>query len=106
MKRAAILVASVVLASSAPLISQSPAAADTPGCVTQQEFYQVHRGQRMSRVHEVFDTTGRVAWRRGDRLHRYYKICRVPLTRSTAVHVIYGEEGGSWVMRRKWADAQ
>jgi hypothetical protein len=61
---------------------------------------------RMGRVHQVFNTEGRVAWRDGKRMHRYYKICRVPLTRRTAVHVIYRKEQGIWEMRRKWADAQ
>jgi hypothetical protein len=106
MKRAAILVASAVLASGAHIISASPAAADTPGCVTQQEFNQVHRERRMSRVHQVFDTKGRVASRDANRMHRYYKICGVPFTRRQAVHVIYREDQGVWKLRRKWADAQ
>jgi hypothetical protein len=106
MKQAAILVASAVLAMSAPIISASPVAADTPGCVPQQEFNQVHRGMRMSRVHQVFDTAGRVASRDASRMHRYYKICRVPFTQRQAVHVIYRKDHGVWEMRRKWADAQ
>lgn len=106
MKRAAILVASAVLASSAPIITASPAAADTPGCVTQQKFNQVHRGMRMSRVHQVFDTAGRVASRDASRMHRYYKTCGVPFTRRQAVHVINRKDHGVWEMRRKWADAQ
>lgn len=106
MKRAAILVAGAVLASSAPFFSASPAAADTPGCVTQREFDQVHRGMRMAHVHHVFDTAGRVASRDAGRMHRYYKICGVPLTLHNAVHVIYRKDHGAWEMRRKWADAQ
>ena len=106
MKRAAILVASAVLASSAPMISASPAAADTPGCVTQQEFNHVHRGMRMNGVHQVFDTTGRVASRDAGRMHRYYKICGVPFTRRQAVHVTYRKDHDVWELRRKWADAQ
>ena len=76
MKRAAFLVASALLVPSAPIISASPAAADTPGFVTQQEFNQVHRGMRMSRIHQVFDTAGRVALRDAGRMHGYYKISR------------------------------
>jgi hypothetical protein len=106
MKRASILVATAVLASSAPMISASPAAADTAGCVTQQEFNQVRRGMRMSRAHHVFDKTGRVASRDVTRMHRYYKICDVQLTRRQAVHVIYRKDRGVWELRRKWADAQ
>lgn len=106
MKRGGLLVASVLLASTAAFVSASPAAADTPGCVTEQEFYAVHLGMTKARVHEVFDTSGRLAWRHGDRMHRYYKVCRVRLTRHQAVHVIYREKNGVWVMRRKWADAQ
>jgi hypothetical protein len=106
MRRAAILVASAVLATSATAISVSPAAADTPGCVTRQEFNQVHRGMRMSRVHQVFDTVGRVASRDASRMHRYYKICGVPFTHRQAVHVIYRKDHGVWELRRKWANAQ
>lgn len=106
MKRVAIIVASVVLASSAPVISASPASADTPGCVTHQEFNQVHRGMRMARVHQVFDTAGRVASRDASRMHRYYRICHVPFTPHQAVHVVYRKNHGVWEMRRKWADAQ
>lgn len=106
MKRAAILVASAVLASSAPIFSAASAAADTPGCVSQQEFYQVHRGMRMARVQHVFDTAGRLAWRHEHRMNRYYKICGVPFTPRQAVHVIYRKHHGVWKLRRKWADAQ
>ena len=106
MKRAAIIVASGLLASSAPIISASPAMADTPGCVTEHEFNRVHRGMPMARVHEIFDTAGRVASRDANRMHRYYKICHVPFTRRQAVHVIYRKDNGVWEMRRKWANAQ
>lgn len=106
-RRGAILCASVVMTSSAWLVvSMSPASADTPGCVTQQEFYAVSHGMRMARVHAVFDTRGRLAWRHGERMHRYYKICNVRFTRHMAVHAIYRQQGGAWVLRRNWADAQ
>ena len=51
--------------------------------------------------------TGRVAWR--DAATGCTGTTRSVASRSPgvqAVHVIYGEDGGSWVMRRKWADAQ
>jgi hypothetical protein len=106
MKRAAILVAGAILASSAPIVSASPGAADTPGCVSRQEFYQVHRGMRMARVHHVFDTAGRLARRDAHRMNRYYKICGVPFTPRQAVHVVYRKHDGVCKLRRKWADAQ
>jgi hypothetical protein len=79
---------------------------DTPGCVTRQEFYQVRPGMRIGGVHQVFDTAGRVASRDASRINRYYKVCRVSFTPRTAVHVIYRNDRGVWVMQRKWADAQ
>lgn len=100
------LVTSVLLGTTAPLISAARASADTPGCVTRHEFNEVHRGMRMARVHDVFDTRGRLAWQKPTREARYHKICHVRLTRHQAVHVVYWKEQGVWVLHRKWADAQ
>jgi len=37
----------------------APASADTPTCVDRAEFKKVERGMKMSRVHAVFDVSGK-----------------------------------------------
>ena len=57
-KMAAALAATAV--ASFGVVALAPAAsADTPGCVTRAEFRQVHKGMTKTRVHRVFDTSGR-----------------------------------------------
>ena len=41
------------------LLSPSPAAHASPGCVTQKEFQQVKKGFKKKRVHNIFDTAGK-----------------------------------------------
>ena len=68
----------------APLTIASPAAADTPGCVTKAEFKTVKKGWGMARVHRVFDTKGKqVLFISGTEYFpamqsREYKACKKP----------------------------
>lgn len=57
----------------------SPAAADTPGCVTRSEFETVYRHETVASVNDHFDTGGLVVddlwWRNGHDLVRSYRKC-------------------------------
>lgn len=103
MKRA-IVTALMVLG--APLaLPVAPAQADTPGCVTRGEYYQVHKGVRMKRVHAIFDTRGRWAARGPS---KYYRICGVsgPIARH-GVQVVYRKgTKGYWRVVAKYTSAE
>jgi hypothetical protein len=51
------------------------AQADSPGCVSKGEYAHVHRGMRMSQVHRLFDTDGRVDLSIGRVSIRKYRPC-------------------------------
>ena len=61
-----------------PLMSASPASADTPGCVTKREFRGVEKGWSIERVHRRFDTAGRLEFVSGAYKSREYRPCRHP----------------------------
>ncbi len=54
------LVLAVLAAASLLMVDPAPVAADTPGCVTRNEYNQIRRGATRSRVTSVFDIPGRV----------------------------------------------
>ena len=47
-----------VVVSTNGVVNQSPAQADTPGCVTKREFLNTPRGTPIRRVHRIYDTHG------------------------------------------------
>jgi hypothetical protein len=79
-------------------------AADTPGCVTRAEYRSVHAGDRMSRVHRIFDIRGRrmsIATSGGFASQiRSYKTC----SQFSSVAIAYDKEpGGVWRLAAKSA---
>lgn len=53
----AAIAASVALIAT-PILTAAPAQADTPGCVSRNEFGLVKKGWTKARVHRLFDTSG------------------------------------------------
>lgn len=74
--------AGAALALGSTVVVSSPAAADTPGCVTKSEFRKVRKDMKRERVHRIFDTNGRQTytyWIGGDHYSgREYRACRHP----------------------------
>ena len=68
------VVASLVLVVFAGSLA-APASADTPGCVSHQEFRRISVGDSRHRVHRVFDTRGGQIFSRGQREERAYSTC-------------------------------
>ena len=48
--------AGLALAVVGAAVTASPAAADTPGCVTKKEYRRIHKGMTTKRVLRIFDT--------------------------------------------------
>ena len=98
----AALFAVISVALSSLAIVPAATAADTPGCVTRNEFYSVHKGMRMSRVHSIWDTRGRVTGRDVGVQDRAYRICHV----GQGVYAEYAFRKGVWRLQLKRANAQ
>ena len=98
----AALVAVISVALSTLVIVPAATAADTPGCVTRHEFYSVHKGMRMSRVHNIWDARGRVTARDVGVQDRAYRICHA----GQGVYAEYAIRNGVWRLQLKWANAQ
>jgi len=98
----AALFAVISVALSSLAIVPAATAADTPGCVTRNEFYSVHKGMRMSRVHNIWDTRGRVTARDVGVQDRAYRICHA----GQGVYAEYAIRNGVWRLQLKWANAQ
>ena len=98
----AALFAVISVALSGLVIVPAASAADTPGCVTRNEFYSVHKGMRMSRVHNIWDTRGRVTARDVGVQDRAYRICHA----GQGVYAEYAIRNGVWRLQLKWANAQ
>ena len=98
----AALFAVISVALSSLAIAPAATAADTPGCVTRNEFYSVHKGMRMSRVHNIWDTRGRVTARDVGVQDRAYRICHA----GQGVYAEYAIRKGVWRLQLKWANAQ
>jgi hypothetical protein len=62
----------------APLLIAPPASADSPGCVTRSEFRAVRNGWNLHRVHNKFDTSGRLEFASGAYKSREYRPCNNP----------------------------
>ena len=99
MKRAlaAAFVASIIV----PLSVTSPAQADS-NCVSQSEYYSVHKGDTRAHVRRVFDTDGRRLSKQDGVLRRGYRICR---TQDYGVVVKYRRHNEAWRLRHKSANA-
>jgi len=98
------LAVSVALAVAAVPLSVAPASADTPGCVTRAEFYAVHKGDTMARVHRVWDTDGRFRFFSQGVMNRGYKICNVQGTNVFAEYTKRADD--RWHLVWKKANAQ
>jgi hypothetical protein len=77
---------------------------DAPGCVTRAEYRAVHKGDKMRRVHRIFDTDGRrlsIVWYGGygGQVHRY-RACRPG---SSVVAQFEKKPGGVWRLIAKSA---
>jgi hypothetical protein len=107
------LLATAVAGSTVPLAGAAPANADTPGCVTPQEWRHVYiipddtgsgpgSGATMRRVHRVFDTVGsRVLYDKlyGDfryQVRRYEKCARPGFYRVTYHRYLIHGDGSAW----------
>jgi hypothetical protein len=66
------------------------ATADTPGCVVRSEFRQVHNGMTRTRVHRIFDTSGRLSSTVGGHEARTYRPCQRPRVSFVSVHFSSG----------------
>ena len=81
------------------------AQAGTRGCVTRHEFYSVHKGMSMAKVHRVWGTTGRITARDVRAQSRGYRICGVGGQRlNVFTEFVYRQ--GTWRLYQKWANAQ
>ena len=54
----------------------TPASADTPRCVTHQEYRRVHVGMKKARVHRLFDISGQFADGAAGGYTRFYASCQ------------------------------
>jgi hypothetical protein len=60
MRKLALAAAATVTAVTATLVPATAAqAADTPTCVTRAEYKAVHKGMTKTRVHRIFDISGK-----------------------------------------------
>jgi hypothetical protein len=71
------------------VVTATPAAADTPRCVTHKEYRQVHRGMKKARVHRIFDFRGEFADGAAGGYTRFYGSCEA--------RRIGGGDGGAYV---------
>ncbi len=90
------LIAAAIFVALFALLVPTPAAADTPGCVTRAEYLQVQRGYTRLQVRTVFDTPGaRIYFARSGNLRveiRGYETCRFAV-----VTAAFAREGnGPW----------
>lgn len=80
---------SAAVAAAPLVVAVSPAAADTPGCVTRAEYKAAHKGMGKKKVHSIFDTKGKqLSWASMGGYTsemRSYKTC----SRYSAVTVLY-----------------
>jgi len=81
---AALVGTTVAVASLAGMAA--PASADTPRCVTRNEFRQIETGMKKERVHRIFDISGQPAGGFAGGYTRWYASCR-------AVHSGGGDSG-------------
>ena len=69
-------------------------AGGTENCVSKSEFSRIHKNMAKVKVHRVFDTKGKVAWRFTERgledMGRTYRYCNSP--KSHFVFVRFGQE--------------
>lgn len=62
----------------APLVVVQPAQADTPGCVSRQEYRKARNGTTRGKVHRIFDISGMSLFENTGRQHnsaREYRMC-------------------------------
>lgn len=103
----AVLTLPLLLASGLVTTTTSAAVAATgytPGCVTRAEFYGVHRGMPMRKVHRIFDARGHWTARDVEWMSRGYKICGVK--GASNVVVTYHWHHGAWRVYSQWANAE
>ncbi len=90
-------------AAALPLAVPQQASADTPGCVTRQEFSHAHHGMTKARVNQIFDTKGWVAFytnHRRDQVHRY-RACPRLKRQGAKPTVVYHHRNGVWILTQK-----
>jgi hypothetical protein len=94
------LLAVVLIATGIMFIGAQTAAADTPGCVSRGEFSRVRDGMTSSRVHRVFDTSGRLVSVHivGNLRHesRTYRACRPSRRSHVSVQYTNGKVTGKF----------
>ncbi|MEJ7705803.1 MAG: hypothetical protein WKF82_00165 [Nocardioidaceae bacterium] len=78
MRKTFAAVATTLAVAITPIVTSAPAHADTPGCVTKSEFRAVKNGWSTVRVHNRFDTSGRLVSQSGAYRSREYRPCRHP----------------------------
>jgi hypothetical protein len=83
------VVVATLLAVLAIAAEPGTASADTPGCVSRYEFGRVTKGMTMTRVHQIFDTPGKLTGLGAPNELRYYKTC----TGRGMVQVIFTQGG-------------
>lgn len=71
------------------VVTATPASADTPRCVTHQEYRKVHEGMKKNRVHRIFDIRGEFADGAAGGYTRFYGSCES--------RRIGGGDGGAYV---------
>jgi len=81
------------------LLVAVPADADTPGCVTRNEFHKVERKWSKARVHRVFDSRGKIDGRVQTWQNRSYPTCAGDST--SEVELDYFRNDGVWRLARK-----
>ena len=90
----------------APLTVAAPAQADTPKCVSKPEFKKVQKGWAISRVHRVFDVSGKQTSYMGGSAYypasqsRDYKPCS---SQYGFVSIDYEKKSGVWKVTQKYA---
>ncbi|HYJ70636.1 MAG TPA: hypothetical protein VEX15_23525 [Nocardioidaceae bacterium] len=94
--RAAVLLGTgAALALGSTVVATTPASADTPGCVTKNEFRKVHKGMSRERVQRIFDNKGHQTytyWISGDHYSgRDYRACRHPQWSLVSIDYLNGK---------------
>lgn len=78
MKRLALALAVASAFVALPVLATAPAAADTPGCVSRQEYRKIRDGMARGKVHNIFDTNGKSLFENSGAQHnsaREYRMC-------------------------------
>ena len=90
----------LVLAAGSVMVAGSPAAADTPGCVSKAEFHKIRKNMQRERVHRIFDTNGRQTstfWIGGDHYStRDYRACQHPRYSIVSIDYANGHVDGKF----------